>query len=224
VNVVSKGIIDLHGGRIGVYSEGENMGTTFYFEVPVVQGQGAPQEDYHFRGQEFLLQGSQKAAQKKYSVNKFCVTPSDLVVEASADVEGVGGSRANDTSNRAKVLIVDDAATNRKMLRLLLARRRYQTEEAEDGLQGVQMVKQRIERGIIPYDAIIMDFIMPNMDGPTATARIRALGYNGVIVGVTGNAMQNDIQTFLGKGADKVLNKPLDIDEFVAAVVGKFIR
>ena len=119
------------------------------------------------------------------------------------------------------VLIVDDAATNRKMLRLLLGRRRYETEEAEDGLQGVQMVKQRIDRGIVPYDAIIMDFIMPNMDGPTATARIRSLGYTGVIVGVTGNAMQNDIQTFLGKGADKVLIKPLDIDEFIAAVIGK---
>ena len=50
------------------------------------------------------------------------------------------------------------------------------------------------------------------MDGPSATEAIRSLGYRGRILGVTGNAMQHDIDHFLSKGADRVLVKPVDID------------
>ena len=56
---------------------------------------------------------------------------------------------------------------------------------------------------------------MPNMDGPTATEAIRSLGYRGRIVGVTGNAMQHDIDHFLRKGADRVMVKPVDIRALV---------
>jgi CheY-like chemotaxis protein len=67
------------------------------------------------------------------------------------------------------------------------------------------------------YDVILMDFIMPNMDGPTATRELRRLGYEGLIVGVTGNALPTDIDHFLAHGASKVLLKPLRMDEFKAA-------
>ena len=53
------------------------------------------------------------------------------------------------------------------------------------------------------------------MDGPTATEAIRSLGYRGRIVGVTGNAMQHDIDHFLRKGADRVMVKPVDIRALV---------
>ena len=42
-----------------------------------------------------------------------------------------------------------------------------------------------------PFDAILMDFIMPNMDGPTATRQLRTMGYTGVIFGVTGNGKKS---------------------------------
>ena len=59
---------------------------------------------------------------------------------------------------------------------------------------------------------------MPNMDGPSATEAIRSLGYRGPVVGVTGNAMQHDIDHFLSKGADRVLVKPVDVDALLRLV------
>ena len=50
---------------------------------------------------------------------------------------------------------------------------------------------------------------MPNMDGPTATEEIRKLGYVQPIIGVTGNALQSDIDHFTSRGASMVLIKPV---------------
>ena len=64
------------------------------------------------------------------------------------------------------------------------------------------------------YDVILMDYQMPNMDGPTAIRAIRSLGYKGVIIGVTGNVMALDQQEMIAAGADDVLSKPFEIDKF----------
>ena len=68
------------------------------------------------------------------------------------------------------------------------------------------------------YSAILMDFVMPNMDGPTATKEIRSLGYTGLIFGVTGNTLVADIDYFIASGANQVLAKPLDMDVFDIAM------
>ena len=60
------------------------------------------------------------------------------------------------------------------------------------------------------YDLILMDFVMPNMDGPTATKSIRELGYHGSIVGLTGNGLDSDISYFKEHGVEEVFVKPLD--------------
>ena len=59
-----------------------------------------------------------------------------------------------------------------------------------------------------------MDFVMPNMDGPTATKAIRHLGYRGPIFGVTGNALDSDVNYFVRSGANGVLAKPFDFAAF----------
>jgi CheY-like chemotaxis protein len=70
------------------------------------------------------------------------------------------------------------------------------------------------------YCVIIMDYVMPNVDGPTATKRIRDMGYKGLIFGVTGNALQSDIDYFISQGANTVLTKPLDMRMFNRALEG----
>lgn len=124
----------------------------------------------------------------------------------------------DDESNQPcfEILIVDDSKLNRKMLVKSLLAGHHHCDEAEDGLEAIAMVKKRWNmmetEGVPMYDAILMDFMMPNMDGPTATREIRTLGFKGVVIGVTGNALPSDMQHFMIHGADKVLLKPVDID------------
>ena len=84
-------------------------------------------------------------------------------------------------------------------------------EEAEDGSIAVNKVK---EKGLIGYDAILMDFVMPVMDGPDATKAIRELGYTGPIIGCTGNTLDMDLQRFKECGCDRVIGKPFQSDLF----------
>ena len=78
-------------------------------------------------------------------------------------------------------------------------------EEAEDGQIAVNKVK---EKGLTIYDAILMDFVMPVMDGPDATKAIRDLGYTGPIIGCTGNTLDTDLLRFKESGCDRVIGKP----------------
>ena len=108
------------------------------------------------------------------------------------------------------VLLVDDSALNRKMMNRLMVSKGHTCTEAEDGIDAVKLMST----GVVHFDLILMDNVMPNMSGPLATKAIRSLGFKGLIFGVTGNALPEDIAKFIAHGADAVLLKPLDVLKF----------
>ena len=65
-----------------------------------------------------------------------------------------------------------------------------------------------------------MDFIMPNMDGPTATREIRRLGSRGRIVGLTGQLLPEEVALFLQSGVNEVLGKPLNMSRLKEICMG----
>ena len=88
------------------------------------------------------------------------------------------------------ILVVDDSRLNRKMLSKCLQQDGHKCIEAEDGSQAVAVIKSFLKStndDVMYCDMILMDFNMPNMDGPTAAVKIRELGYLGCILGVTGS-------------------------------------
>ena len=117
------------------------------------------------------------------------------------------------------ILVVDDSKLNRRMLIKSLKAGFHRCEEAEDGDEAVNMVREKLTAGADIYDAILMDFMMPKMDGPTATKVIRDMGYMGIIIGVTGNALPSDVNHFTTSGADMVLLKPVDMDALQGALL-----
>ena len=117
-----------------------------------------------------------------------------------------------------KVLVVDDSNMNRKLLARLLSNQGHSCDQAEDGAVAVQKVKDIIATGG-HYDAILCDYEMPVMDGPTAAKHIRALGCDSFIVGITGNLFPEDVSHFKSCGANLVLPKPLDMAVLMDAFI-----
>ncbi|KAJ1403163.1 CheY-like superfamily, partial [Ochromonadaceae sp. CCMP2298] len=85
--------------------------------------------------------------------------------------------------------------------------------EASDGQQALDVYQQMCADDMSPC-AVLMDYEMPVMNGPTATKLLREMGCDSYIVGVTGNVMQVDVDVFLQSGANSVLAKPLRIEIF----------
>jgi len=118
--------------------------------------------------------------------------------------------------DRLRVLVVDDADSNRKVLVRLLGRQ-YNVRQAVDGLIAFHVVKAAMETPD-SFDVILMDNVMPNMDGPTAAQQLRSAGYNGVIIGITGNVFPEDIADYMAHGADQVLSKPVYLSTLKTAI------
>lgn len=114
----------------------------------------------------------------------------------------------NDASNLHDCLFNLDADSNRKMLAMSLKRNNIVSHEAINGQQAVDIVSQRLESKS-DYTAIFMDHTMPIMNGVEAIQHIRKLGYSKLILGLTGNTLNDDVKRMIDAGADMVLSKPL---------------
>ncbi|GAA3050908.1 response regulator transcription factor [Streptomyces olivoverticillatus] len=112
----------------------------------------------------------------------------------------------------ARILIVDDEPAVREALRRSLAFEGYDTELAVDGLDALDKVAA--------YDPelIVLDVLMPRMDGLTAARRLRASGVTVPILMLTARDTVGDRVTGLDAGADDYLVKPFELDELLARI------
>lgn len=113
---------------------------------------------------------------------------------------------------KLSVLVVDDMQVNRLVTRKLLAKLGHSVDEAADGIEAVSAVAKQ------PYDVVLMDLQMPNLDGIGATRQIRALGGEKAripIVALTANALAGDREDILAAGLDEYLSKPIARDRLI---------
>ena len=107
----------------------------------------------------------------------------------------------------AQLLVVDDNAVNRKVLRNLLKETQIQITDAESGIECLNLVQEN------RYDLIFLDHMMPGMDGVETLHRIKALSgcpcQNTPIVVLTANAVSGAREKYLSEGFDDFLSKPI---------------
>ncbi|HEV1991451.1 MAG TPA: response regulator [Candidatus Dormibacteraeota bacterium] len=125
-----------------------------------------------------------------------------------------------DTSRRkARVLVVEDNAANLKLTVRLVERLGYDTDVAADGAEAISMIERT------PYDAVLMDCQMPEMDGYEATKQIRKTETSRrhlPIVAMTADALSGDRERCLAAGMDDYISKPVKL-HVVAAVLGRWL-
>jgi len=141
------------------------------------------------------------------------------------------------------VLLVDDVPGCNKMVNRIFNRMGATCDTAVNGQMAVDEVKKRLDRidddtriqqnsyvGLAGeedleaneatkmYDLILMDSCMPVMNGSQACLEIRRLGFKGLIIGLSGDLFQDEINTFKNSGTDAVIAKPLDVSMFESKV------
>ena len=121
-----------------------------------------------------------------------------------------------------RLLVVEDNALNRQVAAELLSSEGARVALADGGLAGVQQVLE----ASVPFDAVLMDMQMPDIDGLEATRRIRADGrFAGLpILAMTANASLADREACLAAGMNDHVAKPIDKERLVLCLLGHLGR
>ena len=117
---------------------------------------------------------------------------------------------------RGRVLVVDDEADMRKSLRLTLTKAGYDVVEAEDGGKAIEAV--RSGDNPLMLDTIIMDLVMPRVNGVEAIAYLRSQFRGVPILVLTGHPNIDNMNELYKQGIVDYLVKPIVPDKLVAAV------
>ncbi len=122
----------------------------------------------------------------------------------------------SETPRNLHILIAEDNPINQKLAVRLLQKQGHTSAVANNGREAVETWLRQ------PFDAILMDMMMPEMDGLEATLTIRerekTTGTHIPIIAITANAMSGDREKCLAAGMDEYISKPVDVTQLYEAL------
>ncbi|MGH7443029.1 MAG: ATP-binding protein, partial [bacterium] len=201
---ISSELAKLLGGQLSLTSSRPGQGSTFALYLPlhppVARGEGLESEDGSFGASPYLLAEGLSA----YGI----VGDSS---EARSEHPELKGSR---------LLVVDDDIRNIFAMTSLLEYHEIKVVPAESGAEALKLLKDGTK-----VDGVLMDIMMPEMDGYDTIRSIRVLpGFETIpIVAVTAKAMKGDRQKCLEAGATEYITKPVNSQRMIA-MLGRWLK
>jgi PAS domain S-box-containing protein len=147
--------------------------------------------------------------------------PVSVESAAGAGVPQSSTPKSETAHGDGRILLVDDVAINRVVGKGLLESLGYEVETVVSGAEAIARIESR------PYIAILMDCLMPEMDGYETTRRVRGLGSpagDTPIIALTAAAMSGDRERCLASGMDDYISKPLDVTSLQEALTRQIGR
>jgi DNA-binding NtrC family response regulator len=108
-----------------------------------------------------------------------------------------------------KILIVDDEEGVRNFLVSLLSKHGHNCETAKDGMEALEKIEKNA------FDSVIIDVVMPLMDGITLTKELLKLYPDLPVMIMTGKADEHSAESAISAGAREFIKKPFSLDEFI---------
>ena len=115
-------------------------------------------------------------------------------------------------NNRIKILIVEDEKMLAEILSDTLSDRNFDVRLAYDGIHALEAIKKE------PFDVIVSDVMMPNLDGYSLAKKLRNEGFNTPILFLTALSATEDVVKGFETGGNDFLKKPFAIDELIVRV------
>jgi PAS domain S-box-containing protein len=198
---ISRELVSMMDGEIGVLSK-KNEGSTFWFTIKLKKELQSKNEDSHF------MVNSKKSESKVLSAN-LQELDINIVPPDSDDQEII--------QKKIKVLVAEDNKINQLVALNFLKKIGYEADIVENGEKAVEAFKSKT------YDLILMDQMMPVMDGIEATRKIRTGNFEGkdqeiLIIALTANAMKGDRERLLESGMDDYISKPVLLNDMKAII------
>ena len=133
-------------------------------------------------------------------------------VSESGSLPAVGIETPQSFKN-VRILVAEDNAINQKVAVKIIKTLGYGADVVGNGLEAIEALQRK------PYDIILMDVQMPEMDGLEATRKIRADGqHQPYLIAMTANAMQGDRDICIDAGMDDYIAKPIRVADLKAAL------
>lgn len=185
------------------HTEGTGLGMSIVVKLLEAMGSKIELESVYGKGSNFYFVLKQKVANAHY-LGAYEEAKHNRIVEKLEEEHFIAPD--------AKILIVDDVRMNLQVACGLLASMKMQVDTAESGAQAIELAKN------CHYDVILMDHMMPEMDGIIAAKKIRELSettgdeyYKEVpILALTANAISGMREKFLAEGLQDFISKPVE--------------
>ena len=117
-----------------------------------------------------------------------------------------------------RVLIVDDDRIPRRIVSNAVSRAGGEPFEAEDGSAALALISS------VEFDAAVIDFVMPGLDGADLVQAMRELGFKGPVIGLSGKATEAQTLSWVAAGCDEVLPKGVMMTELITELGAAYRR
>ena len=111
-----------------------------------------------------------------------------------------------------KILLAEDSADNRAVVRAFLRNTQANLVLAENGLEALKKASEE------DFDIVLMDIQMPKMDGLNATIKLREAGFTKPILALTAHALPEEVKRSFAAGCNGHLTKPIARDTLITAI------
>ena len=179
--------------------EGTGLGMSIVTKLLALMGSELKVESEYEKGSDFSFELTQEIVNEE---------PIGDFTERLRKSMGESGDERYLFTHEAKILVVDDNDTNRKVARSLMKRNGIIPDEASSGEETIEKMKTK------QYDIVFLDHMMPKMDGVETLKRLKEedlIPQGCVVIALTANVVSGARERYLDSGFDDYLSKPIEV-------------